>query len=59
MSAEGNDLDEFALNFSRFYILTLLYEQPQHGYGIISLFKNRLGKDISSGLVYPFLQDLE
>jgi len=46
-------------DFSRFYILTILYEGPEHGYGIQRKFNNRVGKKISSGFVYPFLQQLE
>ncbi len=53
------DLEEFVSDFSRFYILTLLYEGPCHGYSIISKFKRRIGKEISPSLVYPFLQQLE
>ena len=48
-----------ASDFSRFYILTILYEEPEHGYDILRKFQNRVGKKISSGLVYPFLQQLE
>jgi DNA-binding PadR family transcriptional regulator len=46
-------------DFSRFYILTILYEQPQHGYSILSTFKERTGKEISPSIVYPFLRQLE
>ena len=46
-------------DFSRFYILTILYEGPDHGYGILRKFNTRVGKKISSGFVYPFLQQLE
>ena len=53
------EMDEFISDFSRFYILTILYEGPCHGYGIIIKFKKRLGKEISPSLVYPFLQQLE
>jgi DNA-binding PadR family transcriptional regulator len=53
------DFEEFVSDFSRFYILTLLYEGSCHGYSIISKFKRRIGKEISSSLVYPFLQQLE
>jgi len=53
------DFDEFVSDFSRFYILTLLYEGPSHGYSIINRFKKRIGKEISPSLVYPFLQQLE
>jgi DNA-binding PadR family transcriptional regulator len=53
------EFDEFIHDFSRFYILTILYEGPSHGYSIISKFKKSLGKEISPSLVYPFLQQLE
>jgi len=53
------NFEEFISDFSRFYILTLLYEGPCHGYSIISKFKRRIGKGISPSLVYPFLQQLE
>src|SRR5208337_1849323 len=54
-----NNLDELISDFSRFYILTILYEGPAHGYSIISRFKKRVKKDVSPSLVYPFLQQLE
>ena len=57
MSTE--DLDEIVSDFSRFYILTILYEGEQHGYSIISKFRKRIGKEISPSLVYPFLSQLE
>ena len=53
------DTDEFLSDFSRFQILLLLYEAPHHGYKILSEFKQRIGKDISPSLVYPFLQKLQ
>jgi len=46
-------------DFSRFYILMILYEGPAHGYSILNRFKERLGKEVSPSLVYPFLQQLE
>ncbi len=52
-------MDELISDFSRFYILTILYEGPAHGYSIISQFKKRVKKEISPSLVYPFLQQLE
>ena len=55
----GNNFDELISDFSRFYILTILYEGPAHGYSIISRFKKRVKKDVSPSLVYPFLQQLE
>ncbi len=52
-------MNELISDFSRFYILTILYEGPAHGYSIISRFKKRVKKDVSPSLVYPFLQQLE
>lgn len=46
-------------DFSRFYILLLLYEGPKHGYEIISKMESRLGQKVSPSLVYPFLKILE
>ena len=55
----NKEMDEIVSDFSRFYILTILYEGPQHGYSIISKFRKRIGKEISPSLVYPFLGQLE
>jgi len=52
-------IDELLSDFSRFYILTILYEGPAHGYSILNHFKKRIGKEVSPSLVYPFLQQLE
>jgi len=52
-------IDELLFDFSRFYILTILYEGPAHGYSILNRFKQRIGKEVSPSLVYPFLQQLE
>jgi len=52
-------IDEVVSDFSRFYILTILYEGPAHGYSILTRFKKRVGKEVSPSLVYPFLQQLE
>ena len=56
---ETESIDELICDFSRFYILTILYEGPAHGYSILSQFKKRVKKEISPSLVYPFLQQLE
>ncbi len=53
------DVDNLISDFARFYILTILYEGPTHGYGILRKFQSRVGKKISPGLVYPFLQRLQ
>ena len=56
---ETANIDDLISDFSRFYILTILYEGPAHGYSIISQFKKRVKKEVSPSLVYPFLQQLE
>lgn len=53
------EIEELISDFSRFYILTILYEGPAHGYQILSRFKKRVRKEVSPSLVYPFLQQLE
>jgi DNA-binding PadR family transcriptional regulator len=59
MVIETENLDGLVSDFSRFYILTILYEGPAHGYQILSRFKKRVKKEVSPSLVYPFLQQLE
>ena len=56
---EATSIDDLISDFSRFYILTILYEGPAHGYQILSRFKKRVKKEVSPSLVYPFLQQLE
>lgn len=57
--SKDQSIEDLISDFSRFYILTILYEGPVHGYSIISRFKKRVNKEISPSLVYPFLQQLE
>jgi DNA-binding PadR family transcriptional regulator len=59
MVIETENIDNLVSDFSRFYILTILYEGPAHGYQILSRFKKRVKKEVSPSLVYPFLQQLE
>lgn len=54
-----SEFDDLISDFSRFYILTILYEGPAHGYSILSNFRKRVGKEVSPSLVYPFLRRLE
>jgi DNA-binding PadR family transcriptional regulator len=56
---QSENIDELISDFSRFYILTILYEGPSYGYSIISRFRKRVKKEVSPSLVYPFLQQLE
>jgi len=58
-SEHNQSINEFISDFSRFYILTILFEGPVHGYSIINRFKKRVKKEVSPSLVYPFLQQLE
>lgn len=53
------EVDDLVSDFSRFYILTILYEGPVHGYSILNRFRKRLKKDITPSIVYPFLYLLE
>lgn len=46
-------------DFSRFYVLLLLFEGGKHGYRIMSDIEDRLGQRASPSLVYPFLRLLE
>jgi len=59
MKQFGINLNEFLQDFSRFYMLVILYEGSSYGYDIIRKFKERLGKEISPSIVYPFLRQLE
>jgi DNA-binding PadR family transcriptional regulator len=56
---DTQNIDDLISDFSRFYILTTLYEGPAHGYQILTRFKKRVKKRVSPSLVYPFLQQLE
>ncbi len=56
---KSSKLDNLMSDFSRFYILTILYEGPTHGYEIMSKFNERVSRTISPGLVYPFLALME
>jgi len=56
---KAQTVEELLSDFSRFYMLMILYEGPAHGYSILNRYKERIGKEISPSLVYPFLQQLE
>jgi DNA-binding HxlR family transcriptional regulator len=55
----SEEYESIISDFDRFYILTVLYEGPTHGYGILRKFQKRLKKKKSPGIIYPFLQQLE
>ena len=54
-----DDVTDILSDFSQFYILLILSEGPNHGYGIIKAFKTRTGKNLSAGTLYPFLHKLQ
>ncbi len=56
---EQREMEELVSDFARFYILVILYEGPAHGYSILRKFRARVGRPISPGMVYPFLQRLQ
>ncbi|MHA1962484.1 MAG: PadR family transcriptional regulator [Candidatus Thorarchaeota archaeon] len=57
-SEADEELNEILSDFSQFYVLLLLSEEPTHGYGLIKKFRNRTGRNLSAGTLYPFLQRL-
>ncbi len=59
LHVNSEDLSDLVSDFTRFYILEILFEGPTHGYAILRKYKRRVGKSLSPGLVYPFLQKLE
>ena len=50
--------DKLLSDFTRFYLLVLLYEEPIHGYGLRQKYEERLKKNVSDALIYPFLTKL-
>jgi len=43
----------------KFYTILLLSEGPKHGYSLMKELEERLGRNISTSQVYPFLNILE
>jgi DNA-binding PadR family transcriptional regulator len=43
----------------RFLVMTALAEKPMHGYGLIQELGKTYQRQVSAGLVYPTLQELE
>jgi len=58
-SGQASEIQNILSDFSQFYIVIMLSEGPNHGYGMIREFKQRTGKTLSAGTLYPFLQNLE
>src|SRR3989338_1038177 len=43
----------------KFYTILLLMEKPKHGYEIMKELEEKIGKNISTSQVYPFLDILQ
>ncbi len=43
----------------RLMVLAKLLENPSHGYALIQMASKQLGKNVSAGEMYPFLQQLK
>ena len=43
----------------KFYTIFLLSEEPKHGYDLMRELEEKLGRNISTSQVYPFLNILE
>jgi DNA-binding PadR family transcriptional regulator len=52
-------LDTVLDDLAKFYILLVLHEGPNHGYRIITKYRHRTGRTLSTGTLYPFLQQLQ
>lgn len=46
-------------NLVKLYTILLLNSRPMHGYEIITEISDNLGRKVSPGQIYPFLQNLE
>lgn len=46
-------------NLVKFYTVLLLYDRPKHGYEIIKEISSKIGKKVSAGEIYPFLNRLK
>ncbi|MCF2136561.1 MAG: PadR family transcriptional regulator [Candidatus Thorarchaeota archaeon] len=57
--SKDDEMIDILSDFSQFYIILMLSEGPNHGYGLIKAFKERTGKNLSAGTLYPFLHKLQ
>jgi len=56
---EEKPLGDIVGEFEKSYILLILCEDPSHGYGVLTKYRHRTGRQLSAGTLYPFLQTLE
>lgn len=57
--SKDDEVSTILSDFFQFYIILLLSEGPNHGYGLIKAFKERTGRNLSAGTLYPFLHKLQ
>lgn len=50
---------EYLTSLTKFYTLALLSKKPRHGYEIIKEVGARIGKEPSTGQIYPILEEME
>jgi len=46
-------------NLVKLYTILLLHGKPKHGYEIIKIIREKLGRNASPGQIYPFLKRLQ
>jgi len=51
-------IKELVNDVNRLFFLTVLYQGPIHGYGIIDQYKTKFDRVIGEAMVYPFLKML-
>ena len=51
--------ESFMTNLTKVYILTVLRENPRHGYEIIDELGQRTGKKPSAGQIYPLFRKMQ
>jgi DNA-binding PadR family transcriptional regulator len=54
-----NKETEYLTSLTKFYTLALLSSEPRHGYEIIKEVGERIGKEPSTGQIYPLLEKME
>jgi len=57
MSSIDSDplIGKFVRDFDRLFMLSVLYEGPIHGYGLMDRYRVVYNREIVEGTVYPFL----
>ncbi|MFP4006071.1 MAG: helix-turn-helix transcriptional regulator [Candidatus Hadarchaeia archaeon] len=50
---------DYLTSLTKFYTLALLSQKPRHGYEIMKVVEERIGKKPSTGQIYPLLEEFE